>query len=112
MRDYLKSNDISIKSGTDLNSVMCDMMSVLLEGRWMKNWIRNLVIQSTITGTRKQTIAGTGILKKQCIPVMATRRWQSPETVMANMNRSSFENTKTQLRRTWMKKSCPCMQKE
>ena len=32
MRDYLKSNEISIKSGTDVNSVMCDMMSVLLEG--------------------------------------------------------------------------------
>lgn len=32
MRDYLKNNDISIKSGTDVNSVMRDMMSVLLEG--------------------------------------------------------------------------------
>lgn len=32
MRDYLKNNDISIKSGTDVNPVMCDMMSVLLEG--------------------------------------------------------------------------------
>ena len=32
MRGYLKSNDISIKSGNDVNSVMRDMMSVLLEG--------------------------------------------------------------------------------
>lgn len=32
MRNYLKNNDISIKSGTDVNSVMRDMMSVLLEG--------------------------------------------------------------------------------
>lgn len=32
MRDYLKDNDISIKSGTDVNSGMRDMMSVLLEG--------------------------------------------------------------------------------
>ena len=32
MRDYLKNNDISIKDGTDVNSVMRDMMSVLLEG--------------------------------------------------------------------------------
>lgn len=31
MRDYLKNNDISIKNGTDVNSVMRDMMSVLLE---------------------------------------------------------------------------------
>ena len=32
MRDYLKNNDISIKDGTDVNSIMCDMMSVILEG--------------------------------------------------------------------------------
>ena len=31
MRDYLKNNDVSIKSGTDVNSIMRDMMSVLLE---------------------------------------------------------------------------------
>ena len=32
MRDYLKNNDISIKDGTDVISIMCDMMSVILEG--------------------------------------------------------------------------------
>ena len=32
MHEYLKNNDISIKNGTDVNSIMQDMMSVLLEG--------------------------------------------------------------------------------
>lgn len=32
MSEYLKNNDIRIKSGTDVNSIMRDMMSVLLEG--------------------------------------------------------------------------------
>ena len=32
MRGYLKENDISIKDGTDVNAIMRDMMSVLLEG--------------------------------------------------------------------------------
>ncbi|WP_419577368.1 IS256 family transposase [Roseburia hominis] len=32
MQGYLKDNDISIKSGNDVNSIMRDMMSVLLEG--------------------------------------------------------------------------------
>ena len=32
MNDYLKNNAISIKDGTDVNSIMRDMMSVLLEG--------------------------------------------------------------------------------
>lgn len=32
MRDHLKNNDISTKDSTDVNSIMHDMMSVLLEG--------------------------------------------------------------------------------
>ena len=32
MQGYLKENGISIKSGNDVNSIMRDMMSVLLEG--------------------------------------------------------------------------------
>ena len=32
IQGYLKENDISIKSGNDVNSIMRDMMSVLLEG--------------------------------------------------------------------------------
>ena len=32
MQGYLKENDISIKSGNDVNSIMRDMMFVLLEG--------------------------------------------------------------------------------
>lgn len=31
MRDYLKNNDISIKGGINVNRIMCDMMSVILE---------------------------------------------------------------------------------
>ena len=30
--EYLKNNDISIKNGTDVNTIMRDIMSVLLEG--------------------------------------------------------------------------------
>lgn len=32
MREYLKNNDISIKDGTDVNIIMRNMMSVILEG--------------------------------------------------------------------------------
>ena len=32
MQAYLKENDVSIKSGEDVNSIMRNMMSVLLEG--------------------------------------------------------------------------------
>lgn len=32
MKEYLKGNDIQVKNGTDVNSIMRDMMSILLEG--------------------------------------------------------------------------------
>jgi transposase-like protein len=32
MKEYLKNNDVQVKNGIDVNSVMRDMMSVLLEG--------------------------------------------------------------------------------
>ena len=32
MKNYLKENDVHIKDGNDVNSVMRDMMSVILEG--------------------------------------------------------------------------------
>jgi transposase-like protein len=32
MKEYLKNNDVQVKNGTDVNSVMRDMISVLLEG--------------------------------------------------------------------------------
>ena len=32
MLNYLKNNNISVKNGTDVTSVMRDMMSVLLDG--------------------------------------------------------------------------------
>ena len=32
MQNYLKENDVKIKDGADVNSIMRDMMSVILEG--------------------------------------------------------------------------------
>ncbi len=31
MCDYLKNNDISIKDGTDVNGILCDMMFIFFE---------------------------------------------------------------------------------
>lgn len=32
MQDYLKNNGIRVKDGTDLSSIMWDMISVIMEG--------------------------------------------------------------------------------
>ena len=32
MGNYLKENNVKVKDGTDVNSIMCDIMSIILEG--------------------------------------------------------------------------------
>lgn len=32
MENYLKENNVKVKDGTDVNSIMRDMMSIILEG--------------------------------------------------------------------------------
>ena len=32
MGNYLKENNVKVKDGTDVNSIMRDMMSIILEG--------------------------------------------------------------------------------
>ena len=32
MGNYLKENNVTVKDGTDVNSIMRDMMSIILEG--------------------------------------------------------------------------------
>ena len=36
-KGYLKTNDVKIKYGIDVNTILRDMMSVILEGPWMRN---------------------------------------------------------------------------
>ena len=53
MGNYLKENNVKVKDGTDVNSIMRDMMSIILEGVLDRNWMRNWVIQSMIIETKK-----------------------------------------------------------
>ena len=32
MGNYQKENNVKVKDGTDVNSIMCDIMSIILEG--------------------------------------------------------------------------------
>ena len=86
MRDYLKNNDISIKDGTDVNSIMRDMMSVLLEGALDEELDEELGYSSMTTETKKQTIAEMDIPAKSCVPVMEIWMWRSQGIVTVIMN--------------------------
>lgn len=86
MGNYLKENNVKVKDGTDVNSIMRDMMSIILEVHWIRNWMRNWAIPSMITAISKPTIPGMAILRKRCIPAMETWRLIFPAIVKVSLN--------------------------
>ena len=91
MRDYQKDNDIRIKDGTDVNSVMRDMMSVLLEGVLDEELDEELGYSKYDYRNKK-----TDTQKRQCIPVMEIWMSQSPVTGTETMSHSLSKNTRIQ----------------
>ena len=89
MQGYLKENDISIKSGNDVNSIMWDMMSVLLEGAldeelneelgYSKYDYRNNETDNSRNGHSKKTMRTS---------FMGIWTLQYPGTAKGSMNRS------------------------
>ena len=80
MQGYLKDNDISVKNGTDVNAIMRDMMSVILEGA-LDEELNEELGYSRYDYRNKDTILG-----KPCIPVMGIWKSLFLVIVMANMN--------------------------
>ena len=88
MRDYLKNNDISIKDGTDVNSIMRDMMSVLLEGALDEELDEELGYSKYDYRNKETDNSRNGHSSKTMTPVMEIWMWQSQEIVMVIMNLS------------------------
>lgn len=89
MGNYLKENNVTVKDGTDVNSIMRDMMSIILEGALDQKWMRNWDIPSMIIGTRKQIIPEMAIPRRPCIPATAIWRLISQETGKESLNHRS-----------------------
>ena len=88
MQGYLKENDISIKSGNDVNSIMRDMMSVLLEGVLDEELNEELGYSKYDYRNKETDNSRMDIPGKQCVPVMGIWTLQYPGTAKGSMNRS------------------------
>ena len=88
MRDYLKNNDISIKDGTDVNSIMRDMMSVILEGALDEELDEELGYSKYDYRNKETDNSRNGHSSKTMPPVMEIWMWQSQGIVMVIMNLS------------------------
>ena len=87
MYDYLKNNDISIKDGTDVNSIMRDMMSILLEGVLDEELDEELGYSKYNYRNKDTDNSRNGHSQKPCIPAMGIWRSPFPVTATVNMNR-------------------------
>ncbi len=94
MRGYLKENDISIKDGTDVNAVMRDMMSVLLQGVLDEELDEGLGYSKYDYRNKDTDNSRNGHSKKPCTPAMGICRWLSPVTATATMSHSLSRSTR------------------
>lgn len=105
MRDYLKKNDISIKNGTDVNAVMRDMMSVLLEGAldeeldeelgYSKYDYRNKDTENSRNGHSQKTMRTSYGDMDIAIPREAVRRLIYTTNAIEGFNRQLRKVTKS-----------------
>ena len=94
IRGYLKENGTSIKDGTDVNAVMRDMMSVLLQGVLDEELDEGLGYSKYDYRNKDTDNSRNGHSKKTCIPPMGIWRWLSPVTATAAMSHSLPKSTR------------------
>ena len=87
MQGYLKENDVSIKSRNDVNSIMRDMISVLLEGALDEELNEELGCSKYDYHNKETDNSRNAIQRKQCVPVMVIWTLQSQEIAKGSMNR-------------------------
>lgn len=86
MSEYLKNNNINIKDGTDVNSIMRDMMSVLLEGVLDKELNEELGYSKYDYRNKETANSRNGHSPKQCTAITETWNWLYQETTTAVMS--------------------------
>ena len=86
MGNYLKENNVKVKDGTDVNSIMRDMMSIILEGALDQELDEELGYSKYDYRNKKPIILGVDIPRKRYIPVTEIWRliFQGIETVTSN----------------------------
>ena len=84
MGNYLKENNIKVKDGTDVNSIMRDMMSIILEGALDQEMDEELGYSKYDYRNKETDNSRNGYSKKPCIPVMAI--WTSISHVIGRVS--------------------------
>ena len=112
MSNYLKENNVKVKDGTDVNSIMRDMMSIILEGALDQEMNEELGYSKYDYRNKETDNSEMAIPRRPCIPVTAIWRLISQETGKVSLNHRSLKSIRIRSLKTWKKRSSPCMPKE
>ena len=112
MGNYMKENNVKVKDGTDVNSIMRDMMSIILEGALDQEMDEELGYSKYDYWNRKRIIPEMAIPRRPCIPVTAIWRLMFQETGKVSLNHRSSKSIRIRSLRTWKKGSSACKPKE
>lgn len=89
MSSYMKENNIKIQNGTDVNSIMRDMMSVTLEGALDEEFDQEFRYSKCDYHNKGTDNNRNGHSQKTIPPVMVTWNLTSQEIVKVNSNHRS-----------------------
>ena len=108
MRDYLKNNDVHIKDGDDVNAIMRDMMSVLLEGVLDEELDEELGYSKYDYRNKETDNSRNGHSTKTMHTSYGDMGVAIPRDRKGEYEPQAIKNIRTPSRRTWKKKSYPC----
>lgn len=109
MSEYLKNNGINIKNGTDVNSIMRDMMSVLLEGALDEELNQELGYTNYDYRNKDTDNSRKGYSSKAMHTSYGDMEIAIPVTEKANTNHSLSRSIRIPLHMIWKKKYfCVC----
>lgn len=109
---YLKENNVKVKDGTDVNTIMRDMMSIILEGALDQEIDEELGYSNYDYRNKETDNSRNGHSQK----IMHTS-YGDMEIDISRDRKGEFDpqiikNTRIPSLRTWRKRSSPCMRKE
>lgn len=112
MSNYMKDNGVKVKDGTDVNTIMRDMMSIILEGAVDEELDEELGYSRYDYRNKDTDNSRNGHSQKTLHTSYGDMELDIPVTAKASSSLRSSRSTKTPSLRTWKKKSSPCMLKE
>ena len=112
MGNYLKENNVKVKDGTDVNSIMQDMMSIILEGALDQEMDEELGYSKYDYRNKETDNSRNGHSQKTMHTSYGDMEIDIPRTGKGSLNHRLSKSIRIRSLRTWKKRSSPCMPKE